>query len=124
MHTRRAVKTVPTQKSRLHSDLIELDDIWVVEQLEYLNLAIYLAQIVVVQARLVDNLNCDLQTQTTVASCLLISNSSVITYVIYTVAQKVQASDKGSRMSKNIVRHFKNVLFKYVLCVFCCTSDI
>ena len=39
------------------SDLVELDDVGMVEQLEYLHLAVDFAQIVVVQSRLVDNLD-------------------------------------------------------------------
>ena len=39
------------------TDLVELDDVGMVEQLEYLHLAVDFAQIVVVQSRLVDNLD-------------------------------------------------------------------
>ena len=46
------------------ADLIELDDVGMIEQFQYLNLAINFPQIVVVQPRLVDNLNRNLHPHT------------------------------------------------------------
>jgi len=46
------------------NDLIKLDDVGVIEQFEYLNLPINLAQIVVIQSRLVDDLDRNLSTST------------------------------------------------------------
>ena len=50
-----------SRKRSWSGDLVELDDVGMVEQFEYLHLAVHFAQVVVIETRLVDYLYCDLQ---------------------------------------------------------------
>jgi len=51
------------------NDLVEFDDIWVIEQLEYLHLTVDFSQVIIVQSRFIDNLNCNLYTQRHMHEC-------------------------------------------------------
>ena len=46
------------------ADLVEFDDVGMIEQFQYLNLAIDFAQIIVVQSRLIDDLDGHLHART------------------------------------------------------------
>ena len=66
-------------------NLIELDNVGMIEQLEYLNLAINFAQIVVVQSCLIDNLNCNLRAHTSTHTHAHTHKASIIFYSVRTL---------------------------------------
>ena len=77
------------------ADLVEFDDVGMIEQFQYLNLAIDFAQIIVVQSRLVDDLDGHLHARTHTYTHTRVRGSAE--YVITTTQRRTGDKSNPSR---------------------------